>query len=155
MVDHWGGLKGDAPWVCQWTSRKSVIRWLHCGNCINPRQYPKLWEKVALQFKRGVLLRDLPQLSSGNQTSLFTDHQRWASTHKRAARCWVWRWKKTTTGGINLVSYFIFETRIGVTRDDEFYPHLPAKWIVRCSCKRWVTGLLFFMQSEGCTEHLL
>lgn len=28
---------------------------------------------------------------------------------------------------------------IGVPRDDEFYPHLPAMWIVRCSCERWVT----------------
>lgn len=70
--------KGDccyAPWVCQWTSRKSAIRWPHCGNCINPRHYPKRWEKVALEFKRGVLLRDLPQLSSGNQPSVFTDQQ--------------------------------------------------------------------------------
>lgn len=58
-------------------SRKSDIRWPHCGNCINPRHFPKRWEKVALEFKRRVPLRDLPQLPSGNQISVFTDHQRW------------------------------------------------------------------------------
>lgn len=104
--------KGDccyAPWVCQWTSRKSAIRWPHCGNCINPRHYPKRWEKVALEFKRGVLLRDLPQLSSGNQPSVFTDQQ---CRQTSALRCVESGGrKKKTRAGIKLVSYFVFTSR--------------------------------------------
>lgn len=70
-----------AQWVCRGPSRKSEIRWSHCGNCINRRHFPKRWEKVASEFKRRVLLRDLPQLPSGNRTSVI----RWPPAPTTAA----------------------------------------------------------------------
>lgn len=92
--------------------RKSDIRWPHCGNCINPRHFPKRWEKVALEFKRRVPLRDLPQLPSGNQISVFTDHQRrpLQTSAPSGVESGV---RGKTKAGIQFYSWFIFESVLG------------------------------------------
>ncbi|MEQ2188283.1 hypothetical protein GOODEAATRI_013424 [Goodea atripinnis] len=56
-------------------NRSPTIRLLQCGNNINWQHNPERWEKVALELKRGVLLRDFPQPAFGNSPSPFTEHQ--------------------------------------------------------------------------------
>lgn len=149
-----------AQWVCLGPSRKSDIRWAHCGNCINRRCFPKRWEKVASEFKRRVLLRALPQLPSGSRTSVI----RWPPAPTTAAvkgAEWLWVWgarreKKTRSHknkqkqeynsihGLCLRSCSCWN---GHTEDDDFHPPLRAVWILWCFCQMWVVELHIWVRT--------
>lgn len=103
LAGHW--RKGGccyAPWVCQWTSRKSAVRWPNCGNCINQRHCPIGWKKLLLGLSSVsccVISRSFPLISHHHQPLTIS------SKRNRQVRCVGWSLLPGKTAGIHLSCY--------------------------------------------------